>query len=148
MRRRPTIRFVGEDPNLAARSAIPIEELPERPYAVGGIAIRAVVDSAATASEVLRALARGADAVVHLQLADAASFVDATQRLADVSAPTPAVLARDQRELLDLLATGHTLSDAAAELGMSSRTAHRRLAAARATLGATSNIEAIAHLHG
>ena len=146
MRRRPTIRFVGEDPALAARSATPVDELSERPYSLTGTAVRAVVDSPAAASSVLLALARGADAVVQLRLVDAAEFVEASQRLADVSAPATPVLARDQRDLLDLLAAGHTLGDAARRLGMSQRTAHRRLGAARAALGATTNAEAVAGL--
>ena len=57
------------------------------------------------------------------------------------------MLEHDQQELLDLLAAGHTLGWAAARLAMSPRTAHRRLGAARALLGASSNAEAIAKLH-
>ena len=140
------IRFVGEDPAFASGSSMPLDEIPERPYSLAGTTVRAVVDSPAVASAVLRALARGADAVVELRMADTSEFVDAAQRLADVSPPTPTLLARDQQELLALLAAGHTLSEAAGRLGMSSRTAHRRLGAARAVLGATTNAEAVASL--
>jgi hypothetical protein len=144
VRRRPTIRYVGEDPAAVVCSATPIEDLPDRPYTLGGTTVWAIVDSEAAASAVLLALARGADAVVQLRLADAVEFLDATARLADVSEPVPDGLAVDQLELLDMLATGHTLSDAATLLGMSSRTAHRRLGAARVALGATTTAEAIA----
>ena len=147
MRRRPTIRLVGEDPAFArvgdATRGVPRASVLAQPSTT----VRAVVDSAAAASAVLRALARGADAVVELRLVDTSEFVDAAQRLADVSPPTPALLARDQQELLALLAAGHTLSEAASRLGMSSRTAHRRLGAVRAVLGATTNAEAVASLH-
>ena len=129
----------------AAASAMPLEDVPQHPYSLSGTTVRAVVDSAAAASAVLRALARGADAVVELHLVDPSEFVDAAQRLADVS--PPALLALISRSCSRLLAAGHTLSEAASRLGMSSRTAHRRLGAVRAVLGATTNAEAVASLH-
>lgn len=48
------------------------------------------------------------------------------------------------RAILALLAEGHSLGEAAARLGLSRRTADRRLAEARATLGVTRTTEAIA----
>jgi DNA-binding CsgD family transcriptional regulator len=146
VRRRPTIRFVSDDPMAVLAHGTPIERLPARPYALDAT-VCAVVDTPAVGAAVLHALARGADAVVMLRLDDASEFVEATQRLADVSVPAPAVLARDQVELLELLAAGHTLAEAATTLGLSSRTAHRRLGGARAVLGAATNAEAIARLH-
>ena len=145
MRRRPRIRFVGDDPMTVAHGT-PIGRIPVRPYALDAT-VCAVVDTPEVAAAVLHALARGADAVVMLRLDDASQFVEAAQRLAEVGAPVAPVLADDQVELLELLADGHTLGDAAEKVGMSPRTAHRRLGAARAILGATSNAEAIATLH-
>lgn len=52
-------------------------------------------------------------------------------------------LTREQRELLAALADGATLGEAAARLHLSRRTADRRLAAARAALGAASTAEAL-----
>ena len=49
----------------------------------------------------------------------------------------------EQRELLALLAEGSSLGDAAERLHLSRRTADRRLAAARATLGAATTAEAL-----
>ena len=48
------------------------------------------------------------------------------------------------RELLGLLAEGHSLGDAAAILGLSRRTADRRLAMARRLLGTDRTTEAVA----
>lgn len=49
----------------------------------------------------------------------------------------------EQRDLLALLADGLSLGDAAARLHLSRRTADRRLAAARAALGASTTAEAL-----
>lgn len=54
-----------------------------------------------------------------------------------------ALLTREQRELLSALADGASLRDAAAALHLSRRTADRRLAAARAALGAATTAEAL-----
>lgn len=50
----------------------------------------------------------------------------------------------DAIEILRILAEGRTLGDAALALGLSRRTADRRLAAARAALGAERTVEAVA----
>lgn len=52
-------------------------------------------------------------------------------------------LSSDARAILDLLAEGHSLGEAAAILGLSRRTADRRLAEGRATLGVERTTEAI-----
>ena len=146
MTRRPAIRFVAGDPALATSGAIGLDDVPERPYALAGTTVCAVVDDSQTAAEVLQVLARGADVVAQLTFADTSAFLDSVQRVAAVSAPSAPILDGDQRALLDLLAKGHTAGDAARRLGMSLRTAHRRLGGARSVLGATSNAEAIARL--
>jgi hypothetical protein len=53
-------------------------------------------------------------------------------------------LDEDQRALLSALAGGASIADAAAELYLSTRTAERRLAAARKSLGVRTTAEAIA----
>jgi DNA-binding CsgD family transcriptional regulator len=52
----------------------------------------------------------------------------------------------DERSLLDLLAAGRTLGEAAAALHLSRRTADRRLAAARTKRGAATTAETLARL--
>ena len=58
----------------------------------------------------------------------------------DLPAPT---LTRQQRALIELLADGLTLAEAAWQLGLSRRTADRRLAAAREVLAVRTTAEAI-----
>jgi DNA-binding NarL/FixJ family response regulator len=53
-----------------------------------------------------------------------------------------------QRRLLELLERGLSVSEAARRLHLSRRTAERRLAAARAALGAARNAEAVARIQG
>ncbi len=55
----------------------------------------------------------------------------------------PSALEDDARSLLALLADGYSLGEAAAELGLSRRTADRRLAAIRSALGADRTAEAL-----
>jgi DNA-binding NarL/FixJ family response regulator len=52
----------------------------------------------------------------------------------------------DQTRILDLIARGSTLPGVADELSYSLRTVNRRLAAARAALGASTTAEAVAAL--
>ena len=75
-------------------------------------------------------------------------FLDDLRRLGPVdhvtSGRAPSVrLDREQRALLGLLAEGLSLGEAARELGLSRRTADRRLAAARRILGVQTTAEAI-----
>ena len=59
--------------------------------------------------------------------------------------PDPlAALDDDQRALLEALATGSSIGEAAAALHLSTRTAERRLATARKALGVRTTAEAIA----
>ena len=116
------------------------------PYALTGTTVGAVVDSATTAAELLRVVVRGADAAIRLDLPDDAAFLDTLRRVADVRVAAAPALDRDQRALLELLARGRTAGEAARQLGMSLRTAHRRLGAARLALGAANNAEAVARL--
>lgn len=144
---RPLIRLVEGDPALAGGpGAIPISGVPDEPFGLTGTTVAAVVDDAVTSSAVLQALVRGADVVLRLDLPDAAGLLDALARIGDVCAPSAAALDREQWALLDLLARGNTAGEAARQIGMSLRTAHRRLGAARAALGAACNAEAIARL--
>jgi DNA-binding NarL/FixJ family response regulator len=108
------------------------------------------VADAADAAEALLAAVAGAGLIVHAR-ADRAvvdRLVDDLRRLGPVDHrtaepnPTPTLTA-DERRLLDLLADGHTLGQAAADLNLSRRTADRRLASARKKLHAATTAEAI-----
>jgi DNA-binding NarL/FixJ family response regulator len=58
------------------------------------------------------------------------------------------VLDEEQQQLLSLLAEGLTVREAATRLHLSRRTAERRLAEARAALGAATNAEAVLRAQG
>lgn len=74
-------------------------------------------------------------------------FLDDLRRLGPVESlavdDIPPTLSLQQWALLAKLGEGLTLPEAAAELGLSSRTAERRVAAARRILGVSSTAEAI-----
>ena len=89
---------------------------------------------------VIHAIAR-AD-VLHRLVDDLRRLGSVDHRIARVSAP--ATIDPVALSLLGLLAEGHSLGQAAATLGLSRRTADRRLAEGRALLGTRRTTEAIA----
>jgi DNA-binding NarL/FixJ family response regulator len=110
------------------------------------------VDRKTAAASALVAAARGASVVASLEGAPldvAAQFVEDLTRLGPIErrrVPPPdplATLNAEQRRLLELLAEGHSLGDAALRLHVSRRTADRRLAAARRALGVRTTAEAL-----
>lgn len=117
----------------------------------GRVVCHGSVTSEADAILVLRAAVEGAGVV-----AVAAAPRETIDRLLDdlrrlgtvehltVDVPSPPVVDRDHRRLLALLAEGLTLGEAASELGLSRRTADRRLDAARRALQADRTAEALA----
>jgi DNA-binding NarL/FixJ family response regulator len=75
-------------------------------------------------------------------------FVDDLLRLGAVEhlvapAPPAPTLGERERQLLALIGRGISVAEAARQLGVDRRTAERRLAAARRTLGVASNAEAV-----
>ncbi|HEX8025683.1 MAG TPA: helix-turn-helix domain-containing protein, partial [Candidatus Limnocylindrales bacterium] len=117
----------------------------------GRIVCHGTVASDADAVQALRAAVGGAGVVV-VAAADRETIdrlLDNLRRLGRVehltadTAPAPAVDA-EQRQLLRLLADGWTLGEAATELGLSRRTADRRLDAARRALDAERTADALA----
>ncbi len=120
-------------------------------HAMGGSAVRAgPVRDEADAAEALLAAVGGAGVVVHA-VADREvidRLVDDLRRLGPVDHRTDEPdagpgLTVDERLLLDALANGSTLGEAAAELHLSRRTADRRLSAARRKLGVATTAEAV-----
>lgn len=117
----------------------------------GRAACHGVVRSDGDAVLALRAAISGAGVIV---VADAPRdtidrLVDDLRRLGPVrhvteDAPAPVAADEGQRRLLRLLADGWTLGEAASELGISRRTADRRLEAARRELGADRTADALA----
>jgi DNA-binding NarL/FixJ family response regulator len=102
------------------------------------------------AAAALLAAVGGAGLVIHAlggrDLTD--RLVDDLRRLGTVDHRTAEPSERpelpaDERELLELLADGRTLGEAAAHLHISRRTADRRLASARARLGVATTAEAV-----
>ena len=71
--------------------------------------------------------------------------LEAARLLRGGASDAPPRLPREEAELLRLLARGLSVSAAAEQLGLSRRTATRRLAGARQRLGVRSNAEAVAH---
>lgn len=115
-----------------------------------GVVCVGEVAGAADAAEALLAAVAGAGLVIHARsgrtvtdrlVDDLRRFGPVDHRTADPETGTE--LTADERGLLDGLAAGKTLGQAAAELHLSRRTADRRLASARKKLGAATTAEAV-----
>jgi DNA-binding CsgD family transcriptional regulator len=107
------------------------------------------VDSAVEMSRVVLAAVSGAGVLAEVGARSLAEQLgDDLRRLGHVEHRFPdhgwSVLDREERRLLDLLGDGVSLGEAAQRLHVGRRTADRRLASARARLGASSNSAAIA----
>lgn len=125
--------------------------LPPEPWDVGAhrLVVAGRVPNAVTAQAALLCVVRGAGLVAALDRDTgwAAVFLADLARIRPVSTPAPASdglsLSDEQRALLDLLAEGHSIAQAARRLYLSLRTANRRVAEARATLGVSTTREAV-----
>lgn len=116
----------------------------------GSVVCAGAVLDARDAAEALLAAVAGAGLVVHAQAGRDVidRLVDDLRRFGPVdhrtSEPEPGpALTPDEVRLLDRLAEGKTLGEAAAELHLSRRTADRRLASARRKLGVATTAEAV-----
>lgn len=141
----------GDPSGAAVRTAV--AEIGGSPVASwqgeSGVLCAGVVETAADARLVVLAALAGSDLVV-----DCRADRDVTDAMCDdlrrlgrldhrVVQRSDPVLDEDQRTLLSALAAGRSLGSAAQQLHVSRRTADRRLAAARARLGASNTAEAI-----
>jgi DNA-binding NarL/FixJ family response regulator len=121
--------------------------LPDEPWELAGsrLVLAGELASEADARAALLAAVRGTGLAVRLDRGRpwAAMFLADLARLDD-PAPAPAgPLTAEQRQILDLLAGGASIAQAARRLFVSLRTANRRVAAARAALGVTTTREAV-----
>lgn len=148
--------IVDEDPGGGARQVAPDRRVVDTPPAGPAFDLRAdrlvwptVVRDAAQCCAVLEAVGRGVAVVVRIEgipASLAAEFREDLARAADLQAgeTSPAdELSDDQRRLLGALGRGLTLAAAAREVGLSTRTATRRLAEARRILRVQTNAEAV-----
>lgn len=129
-------------------------ELPDEPWDVGSRRVLVVgrVDDESAAQAALLCAVRGAGLVVTLDhgAAWAAAFLADLARLRPNDAlpggsgnRDDVPLSDEQRALLDLLAEGHSIAQAARRLYLSLRTANRRVAEARSALGVATTREAV-----
>ena len=104
-----------------------------------------VVSSPAVVAEVLDRLLRGEHvAVVADPVAPtSATLIDQAGRVAEIRTADDAGLSADAADLLVLLGSGLTTAHAARLLHLSTRTAYRLLAEARAELGVATTAEAV-----
>jgi DNA-binding NarL/FixJ family response regulator len=117
----------------------------------GGNIVRVgVIASADDAAQALLAVLGGAGVIVHGlaprevldRLLDDLRHVGPVEHRRRLSAVGPA-LDEDELKILRLLGEGWRLGDVATELGLSRRTADRRLASARRALGVARTVEAV-----
>jgi len=123
--------------------------LPDEPWelAESRLVLAGEVAGEADARAALLGAVRGAGLAVRLDRGRpwAETFLADLARLDD-PAPVPAPadpLTAEQRQILDLLAGGASIAQAARQLFVSLRTANRRVAAARTALGVTTTREAV-----
>ena len=102
-------------------------------------------EAAARAALVARARGAGVVVTIGMEATPRRRFLEDLEKLGPVAAAPPAgpLLSPVQQELLARLAAGATVTDAAAELSVSRRTANRLLADARTRLGVDTTAEAV-----
>jgi DNA-binding NarL/FixJ family response regulator len=117
--------------------------LPDEPFSLRGLRTCGVVRDEQDRDAVLLALARGADVVIAIELPATAraALLDDIGRVADVR--EAGLLTAEERAVVAGLIEGRTLTDVARSLGMSRRTATRRLTAAKVAFGAATTMELI-----
>lgn len=152
----PLVVVEGSDRDLQlaaqelAASGWRVEDGFAAPYRAGRVVRHGVVSSPALAAAALTAALAGQGLVVRVdaprdvldRLLDDLRHLGPVERRAGSVAATPQLEPED-RAILGLLAEGHSLGEAAALLGLSRRTADRRLARGRRMLGTRRTTEAI-----
>lgn len=128
-------------------------QLPSLPWDLveSGLVCAGTIESESDVAACVLAAARGAGVVVAARrgMSLTAALVEDLRRIGHVEVKERSArtglrrLGADQRRLLELLADGSTVLDAARVAHISPRTAHRRLAEARAALGVRTTAEGV-----
>lgn len=134
---------------VAGRAAIPLAATSTMGWSLQGHLAAGRIDDAAGHAAALDAAIRGADVVVDVVAGRLESFRDDAARasIAEWRPPSPGP-DRGWAVLLDALAAGDSIEQAARRCHLSLRSAHRKLAIARAELGVTSTAAAVARWAG
>jgi hypothetical protein len=119
--------------------------VPDAPWRLDGDLFVVVVCDDASHLGTLDAAQRGADVVVDVVPERLSVFTEDVARLGiPIWRPPVDLTVHEWMPLLDALATGATTEEAARRCNLSLRSAHRRLAAARAALGVSTTAAAVA----
>lgn len=120
-------------------------EFRDEPWSLSGLVCIGRIEDGQSHSAALDAVQRGCDLIVAVSAARRAAFVDDLDRLGVSYGPAShADHPPEWTDLLNELAGGASIGEAARRCHMSRRTAYRRLAQARLELGAGSTTEAVA----
>jgi DNA-binding NarL/FixJ family response regulator len=157
---RPNV--VGRDPDALAAVATHartaglgtsgLGDVPTEPWKLDGLVVTGVVRSRDDAARAVLAAVRGARIAVCLpdDARTTAFLIDGLRRVGPLEcvagldrATERSSLSDLELRLLELLAAGNTIAEAAATVGYSRRTIERRLVEARRRLGVGSNAEAL-----
>ena len=125
------------------QGAVALRSLPDEPFSLCGVRAYGVIHDERDRDAVLLALARGADVVIVIDLPAPRGPRCSTRSPESPSVRIAGVLTTEEREVVDGLVQGQTLTEVARSLGMSRRTATRRLAAAKLAFGAATTMELI-----
>jgi hypothetical protein len=114
-------------------------------WTLGGVLVAGRVDDDVGHAAALDALIRGADVVADVSPSRVESFMEDVDRAAIVQwRPSTASASAGWAALLDALAAGESIEQAARRCHLSLRSAHRQLAKARVELGVSSTAAAVA----
>ena len=126
---------------------VTLDELPLEPFDLAPSKLAVLASTTDDEEALLLAGVRGCSIILHFARGvppPDEQFLEDLGRVVDTAPPAdPTPLDLTQLELLRRLAEGLTLVDAARDLGLSRRTAMRRLADARRRLGVSSTMMAI-----
>jgi DNA-binding NarL/FixJ family response regulator len=163
----PSARFAAErtdDGGLTVRSTlaptprrqVPLHDVPDTPWSMASIVVTGTLRTEEQVAIAVLAVVRGA--AIELDVAArtpivAASLLDELRRIGEVETRLKAgdgggAVDDIDLRLVELVAAGTTITDAATALGYSRRALQRRLAVLRQRTGVTTNAEAVIALAG
>ena len=122
-------------------AGIPLVAVPPEPFDLAGRVVLAVIRDRETMTGALDAVQRGAVLKLHVDLSptEKDEFFDQLRRIASVELPDPTDhVTSEQFLLLTELRNGSSIHSAARAVGLSERTATRRIAELRVVFGARS----------